>query len=278
MGPKTREHALEKLDRLMVKVGYPDKWIDYSSVEIGHSYMDNVWATQAFLWARELRQIGLPPDRTRWEMTPQTVNAYYNPSTNEIVFPAAILQYPFFDPQADAAFNYGAIGVVIGHELTHGYDDQGRQFDAYGNMVEWWTPQDAAEFKRRAAIIIDQFNAYKVFGHNVNGDLTQGENIADLGGGKLALFALRQAQARGVHTQVNDAFTSEQRFFLAWAQVWRNHIREDAAIRRLKKDPHAPGVWRVNGPMSDMPEFYEAFGVRPNDGMWRSAASRVDIW
>ena len=274
MGPQTRAKALEKLAKLQVKVGYPDHWIDYSSVRIGQGYLENIFAAEVFLSQRELAKIGKPVDRSLWEMTPQTVDAYYSPSTNEIVFPAAILQPPFFDPEGDVAANYGGIAGVIGHELTHGYDDQGRQYDANGNLQDWWSAEDAERFNAQRAKIVSQFNDYSLFDQPVNGSLTQGENIADLGGVKIALSALRQA----LQDHPQAAAGAERRFFAAWARIWRNQVRREAALQRLVTDPHAPGQWRVNGPLSNMPDFYAAYGVKPGDGMYRSEAQRVSIW
>lgn len=279
MGAATRAKAQEKLDRLGVKIGYPETWIDYHALDIRpDAYAGNILRAQQFGVARDLARINKPTDRKRWDMTPQTVNAYYDPSMNEIVFPAAILQYPFFDPKADDAFNYGGIGAVIGHEMTHGYDDQGRQYDADGNLNDWWTAEDAAQFVSRAARIVSQFDHYQMFGKNVNGALTQGENIADLGGIKIAYRALQETLAKTGRPAAIDGFTPEQRFFLAFAQVWRNQVRRETALARLVTDPHSPGEWRVNGPLSNLPEFYAAFGVRPNDAMYRSEAERVTIW
>ncbi|HET6347057.1 MAG TPA: M13 family metallopeptidase, partial [Myxococcota bacterium] len=280
MSDATKEKALVKLDKFQVKIGYPDAWIDYSTLDVSRdAYATNILRAQRFAFLRELQRINQPVDRGRWEMTPQTVNAYYDPQLNEIVFPAAILQYPFFDADADDAFNYGAMGAVIGHEITHGYDDQGRQYDGDGNINDWWTDDDEAKFKVRAAKIISQFNHYSVFDHPVNGDLTQGENIADLGGLKVAFRALQETMAKSKAVpQRLDGFTPEQRFFLSWAQIWRNQVRPETALQRLATDPHAPGELRVNGPLSNLPEFYAAFGIRPGDNMHRVAEDRVNIW
>jgi putative endopeptidase len=279
MSQPTRKLAMAKLDALRVKVGYPQKFDDMASLALGHGYASNVWHAYAYAFAQELQRIGQPTDKDRWEMTPQTVNAYYSPSLNEIVFPAAILQPPFFSAQASDAQNYGAIGGVIGHELTHGFDDQGRLYDGQGNLADWWTPADAAAFSTRAHGIIAQFANYRLFDEPLNGELTQGENIADLGGAKLAFAALR-SQTTDAKLFCADAQTLSpaQQFFISWAQVWRNQVRKPAAMRRLQSDPHAPGLFRTNGPLSNMEEFYAAFGVQPGDAMYRDQAQRLDIW
>ncbi len=279
MSDTTKARAQDKLAQLRIKVGYPDKFMDYSELVLGHSYLSNVWHAHAFLFADNLSRVGQAPDLSRWEMTPQTVNAYYSPNLNEIVFPAAILQAPFFDLEGDDAANFGAIGGVIGHELSHGFDDQGRLYDGAGNLKDWWTDADAAAFTERSAAIVKQFDHYAIFEHQVNGALTQGENIADLGGAKIAFAALQSKLSAASWGERDTAgFLPQQRFFLAWAQVWRNQVREATALQRLESDPHAPGLWRTNGPLSNMEEFYEAFAVRPGDDMYRDPASRVSIW
>ena len=282
MGPETRAAALKKLDAFTVKIGYPDKWRDYSALTIKKQpFITNVFAARAFESKRELNKINEPVDKTEWGMTPPTVNAYYNPTQNEIVFPAGILQPPFFSDKADDAVNYGGIGAVIGHEMTHGFDDQGRQYDAQGNLKNWWTDADIKNFNERAAKIIAQFDAYKpIEGTHVNGKLTQGENIADMGGSKIAYAALEKALARnGSHEQkAIDGFTPEQRFFLSWAQVWRNNIRPEMLRMRLVTDPHSPGQYRCDGPLSNLPEFQKAFNVPDGSPMVRPAAERVQIW
>lgn len=279
MDAPTRKAALAKLDAFGVKIGYPDKWIDYSKLTINRgSYLMNVLRANTFNFNRDLAKIGKPVDRTEWDMTPPTVNAYYNPSMNEIVFPAGILQPPFFDAKADDPVNYGGIGAVIGHEMTHGFDDEGRQFDAHGNLTDWWTPQSAARFKARAAEIIKQFDGYVPIDHmHINGELTQGENIADLGGVKLAYAAMEKAIAGQPRTKV-DGFTPEQRFFLSWANVWRENIRPQALRVQLNTDPHSPPRFRVDGPLSNLPQFAKAFDVPKGAPMRRPANERVVIW
>ena len=282
MGSETRAAAVKKIDALTVKVGYPDKWRDYSKLVIKRQpYVLNVLAANEFESLRELAEINKPVDKLEWGMTPPTVNAYYNPSQNEIVFPAGILQPPFFNASADDAVNYGGIGGVIGHEMTHGFDDQGRQYDEKGNLKNWWTPEDLKNFNERSQKIIAQFDGYAfIDGIHVNGRLTEGENIADLGGSKIAYSALEKvfARAGGQRPADIDGFTPEQRFFLAWAQVWRNNIRPEMARQRLITDPHSPGEFRCNGPLSNLPEFQKAFNVPDGSPMVRPAAERVQIW
>jgi predicted metalloendopeptidase len=230
---------------------------------------------------RELNKIGKPVDPTEWGMTPPTVNAYYNPNRNEIVFPAGILQPPFFYANADDAVNYGGIGAVIGHEMTHGFDDQGRQFDADGNLRDWWSPQSAKEFKKRSQAVVNQYNEYEPLpGLHVNGELTQGENIADIGGVKLAYAALQKALDKNpqAREQKIDGFTPEQRFFLSFAAIWRSKIRDEDQKLRLNTDPHSPAQCRVNGPLSDLPEFAKAFNAPDGSPMVRPADKRVNIW
>lgn len=280
MSEETKKQALTKLNAFGVKIGYPDKWTDYSSLEITRdSYVTNVLNASRFAFQKNLEKIGKPVDRTKWEMTPQTVNAYYHPIMNEIVFPAGILQAPFFDVNADDAVNYGAMGVVIGHEMTHGFDDQGRQYAADGNIKDWWTKEDGDKFNERSKVIIDQFNGYTPLDTNhINGALTQGENIADLGGLKIAFQAMQKSWQQSGKQPVIDGFTPEQRFFLSYAQVWRNNVRNETALLRLKTDVHSPGKYRVLGPLSNLTEFYEAFGVKPGDPMYRPAEKQVAIW
>ena len=283
MGADTRTAALDKLDAFGVKIGYPDKWKDYSALTIKRQpYVLNILAAGEFEMHRKLAKIGKPTDRTEWDMTPPTVNAYYNPSRNEIVFPAGILQPPFFSADADDAVNYGGIGAVIGHEMTHGFDDQGRQYDAQGNLKNWWTPEDTKNFKERSEKVVTQFNAYQpIEGLHVNGKLTQGENIADLGGSKIAYAALEKAlkrQGADAETKQIEGFTPEQRFFLSWAQVWRSNIRPEMLRMRLVTDPHSPGEYRCDGPLSNMPEFAKAFSIPDGSPMIRPAAERVQIW
>lgn len=278
MGEETKQQALRKLDAFRVKIGYPDKWRDYSSLMIDRSsFVMNALRADQFEFTRNLNQIGKPVDRTEWGMTPPTVNAYYNPTLNEIVFPAGILQPPFFDFNADDAVNYGGIGAVIGHEMTHGFDDQGRQFDADGNLKEWWTKEDAAHYLTRATMVEKQFNNYVALDtQHVNGKLTLGENIADLGGLTIAYIALHKSfEAKG-KPQPIDGFTPEQRFFLSWGQIWRNNTRPEAMRLRLNTNPHSPGRFRCIGPISNMTEFMEAFNAKEGSPMVRS--ERAKIW
>ncbi len=279
IGPDTRTQALNKLDHMAVKIGYPDHWRDYSALQISSpDYVTNALAANRFEFERDLHHLGQPVDRSEWGMTPPTVNAYYRPSFNEIVFPAGILQPPFFDPEADDASNYGAIGAVMGHEMTHGFDDQGRQFDAQGNLRDWWTESDRKNFQARADLIVKQFDAYvPIDDKHINGQLTQGENIADLGGLKLAYLAFEKAE-QGKPRVLIDGFTPEQRFFLAYAQAWRANIRPESLRLRLATDPHSPNKYRVLGPISNLPEFAAAFPCPPGMADKAAAASRVSIW
>jgi putative endopeptidase len=282
MDEPTKQEALKKLAAFTVKIGYPDKWLDYSLLQIDRGpFVLNTLRAEKFEAERDLQKIGKPVDRTDWGMTPPTVNAYYNPNMNEIVFPAGILQPPFFYANADDAVNYGAIGAVIGHEMTHGFDDQGRQFDAVGNLRDWWTPKSAEEFKKRSTAVVQQYNEYEpLSGLHVNGELTQGENIADIGGLKLAYAALQKAldkhpEERGKKI---DGLTPEQRFFLSFAAIWRSKIRDEDQKLRLTTDPHSPAQFRVNGPLANMPEFQRAFNVPDSSPMVRPADKRVNIW
>ena len=282
MDEPTKKAALEKLAAFQVKIGYPEKWRDYSTLTIDRGpFVLNELRAENFESKRQLNKIGKPVDRTEFGMTPPTVNAYYNPKMNEIVFPAGILQPPFFYANADDAVNYGGIGCVIGHEMTHGFDDQGRQYDKVGNLTDWWSPQSAEEFKKRAQAIIDQYNEYEPLpGLHVNGQLTQGENIADIGGVKLAYAALQKALDKHPEERNKkiDGFTPEQRFFLSFAGIWRSKIRDEEQKLRLNVDPHSPGHFRVNGPLSDLPEFQKAFNIPDNAPMVRPVDKRVNIW
>jgi putative endopeptidase len=280
MGPETKAQALRKLAAFRVKVGYPDKWRDYSKLDITRSsYAENVLRARRFETLRNLEKLGKPIDRTEWGMTPPTVNAYYSSTMNEIVFPAGILQPPFFDAKADDAVNYGGIGAVIGHEMGHGFDDSGSQFDADGNLKNWWTDSDHTAFKARTELLVKQFDSYEPLpGVHVNGRLTLGENIGDLGGLKIAYTALEMALAKKGRPGLIDGFTPEQRFFLNWAQVWRMTIRDEALRVRLNTDPHSPGRYRVIGPLSDLPEFYEAFHCGSDSKMVRPQEVRPSIW
>ena len=279
MDEPTRAKAQEKLAAFVVKMGYPDHWRDYSAVRIERgAFLANVLRAAEFDVQRSLKKIGQPVDKTEWHMSPQTVNAYYNPSANEIVFPAAILQPPFFDAKADDAVNYGGIGAVIGHEMTHGFDDQGRQYDAQGNLVDWWTPECAARFKARTAGIVQQYGEYTVLdGLHLTGELTQGENIADFGGVKLGYAALQKALA-GQPRPLIDGFTPEQRFFLSYASIWRIVFRPETLRLQVNTDPHSPGEFRVRGPLSNFDEFFTAFAVPEGAPMRRPVAEQVKVW
>jgi putative endopeptidase len=279
MGPETKEKALAKLETFTPKIGYPDTWRDYTKLNIERDgYLANVRRAELFEFQRNLNKLGKPVDPTEWGMAPQIVNAYYNPLNNEIVFPAGILQPPFFDFEIDDAVNYGAMGAVIGHEMLHGFDDQGRKFDADGNMQNWWTDDDEARFKNRSQRLVDQYNAFTVAGDtHVNGELTLGENIADLGGLTVAYYGLQLALGDEPRDRI-DGLTPEQRFFLSWAQVWRRNVRDEAIKLQVNTDPHSPAHYRVNGPLSNMPEFYEAFGCEDDDKMVNPINTRVTIW
>ena len=280
MSDPTKQQAVAKLDAFLRKIAYPDKWRDYSTLAITPgSYFDNQRAVAEWNAARSWARVGKAPDRREWSMTPPTVNASYSSSLNQIQFPAGILQPPFFDPNADDAVNYGAIGAVIGHEMTHGFDDSGRQFDAQGNLRDWWTPEDAAKYKTAALRVVDQFNGFAVVDSvsHVNGRLTLGENIADLGGLTVAYFAMQKAFRDKPRRKI-DGFTPEQRFFLAWAQIWRELQRPEAQLQNLKTNPHSPGKWRVDGPLANMPEFRAAWGCREGDPMVRPDSLRARIW
>lgn len=281
MSDDTKAKALEKLSTFHVKIGYPDKWIDYSSLEIdpSKSYWNNVQQAILFNQKRMLDDFGKPVDKERWYMSPQTVNAYYSPLTNEICFPAGILQEPFFNPNNDDALNYGAIGVVIGHEMTHGFDDQGRQFDKSGNFSNWWTDEDAAAFTTLADGLAAQFDAIEVApGVHANGRFTLGENIADQGGLRVAYTAYHNALGEGNPGEVIDGLTPDQRFYLAYANVWAGNIREAEILKRTKTDPHSLGKWRVNASLRNIQPFFDAFEITEGDPMFRPTAERVVIW
>ena len=280
MSEATRQKALAKFERFTQKIGYPDKFRDYSTLTIdAKDYYGNAKRASAFESRRRLARLGQKVDRTEWGMTPQTVNAYFSPTMNEIVFPAGILQPPFFDMDLDDAVNYGAIGVVIGHEITHGYDDQGRRFDADGNLNDWWTAKDAEEFQARAKKVIDQFNAYEALpGVHVNGELSQGENIADLGGCSIALEAYHKSLQGRPEPEKRDNLTADQRFFLSLAQLWRTNWRKEALQRQITVGPHAPGQFRAIGPHVNMEEFYRAFDIKPGAPLYRPPEQRAKIW
>ena len=279
MSDETKKVAHEKLDAFYVKVGYPDKWTDYSTLQIGNSYLQNIlsckeWAIQDMI----AKHLNKPVDKDEWYMTPQTVNAYYNPTTNEICFPAGILQPPFFDMEADDAFNYGAIGVVIGHEMTHGFDDQGSKYDKNGNLSQWWTEEDTKRFNERIQVMREYHDSIEVLpGLHSNGSLTLGENMADHGGLMVAYQAFVNATAQAPLSD-KDGFTPAQRFFLAYANVWGQNIRDEEIRKRVKSDPHSLGKWRVNGQMPHMDAWYEAFGITEQDPMFVPKEKRVTIW
>ena len=281
MGPQTKQEALAKLEKMGVKVGYPDKWRDYSGLSVSpQSYVLNVLNSQAFEFRYSMDKIGKPVDPNEWGMTPQTVNAYYNPNKNEIVFPAGILQPPFFNLDADDAVNYGAIGMVIGHEMTHGFDNQGRQFDKDGNLRDWWTKEDSKSFEDHAAMLVDQYNHYEVLDSAfVNGKLTLGENIADLGGATISYNAYRLSLEGKEAPKRIDGFTNFQRFFLSYAQIWRSNMRDAELRKRVKTDEHSPAKIRINGVVYNMPEFYAAFtNIKPGDKLFRTVEQRPVIW
>jgi putative endopeptidase len=281
MSSETKKRALDKLATFNPKIGYPKTWRDYSTLQVRP---DDLWANvvagNEFDFQRELRKIGSPLDRDEWFMTPQTVNAYYNPGFNEIVFPAAILQYPFFDPERDAASNYGAIGAVIGHEIGHGFDDQGSRFDGHGRLQNWWTDEDRAAFDERTRVLIDQFaelSPRDLPDHRVNGELTIGENIGDLGGLAIAWKAYLLS-LQGKEPPVVEGMSAQERFFLSWAQSWKLAVRPEEAKRLLQIDPHSPSEFRCNQIARNLDVFYEAFGVTAEHELWLDPANRVSIW
>jgi putative endopeptidase len=281
MSAETKTKALDKLARFTPKIGCPEKWRDYSTLEVCRDdLVGNYRNGQAFELARGLKKLGKPVDRAEWQMTPQTVNAYYNPGMNEIVFPAAILQPPFFDLNADDAVNYGGIGAVIGHEIGHGFDDQGAKYDGEGNLKDWWTESDKSLFEGRTKALIAQYNEFspaQLPGQHVNGALTVGENIGDLGGLTIAYKAYKRS-LQGKTAPAIDGLTGDQRFFFGWAQVWRSKYRDQEIRQRLVIDPHSPTEFRCNGVVRNLPEFYEAFGVKQGDKLWLPADQRVRIW
>lgn len=279
MSDSTKLMAHRKLDAITIKIGYPDKWRDYSALEIDRGpYVLNVIRANQFESKRNMNKIGKPVDKTEWGMNPQTVNAYYNPSNNEIVFPAAILQPPFFDPNADDALNYGGIGVVIGHEITHGFDDQGRQFDAEGNLKQWWTNEDDSRFKEKANVVVAQFNGYcPLDSVCIDGMLTLGENIADFGGITVAYNAFKRTAEYKAGKSL-DGFTPQQRFFIGFARIWAGDYREESMRSQLLTNPHSPGKWRVNGTLTNVPEWYDAFGIKAGDKLFTPEDKRAMIW
>ncbi|MCA9036284.1 MAG: hypothetical protein KDA91_14210, partial [Planctomycetaceae bacterium] len=279
MTDATKQKALEKLHKITPKIGYPDEWRDYSKLEIREDdLIGNMFRSAQFEHNRMINKLGQPVDRKEWGMTPQTVNAYYNPGKNEIVFPAAILQPPFFDPKAEDAVNYGGIGAVIGHEISHGFDDQGSKYDGDGNLENWWTDEDKAAFEKLTKALVDQYQGYEALpGKNVNGALTLGENIADLSGMAIAFKAYRMSLGNKPGPEM-DGYTANQRFFLGWSQIWRRKYREEELVRRLVVDPHSPSAFRANGPVSNLDAFYEAFQVKPGDKLFKPKEQRIQIW
>ncbi|HPI96834.1 MAG TPA: M13-type metalloendopeptidase [Gammaproteobacteria bacterium] len=277
MSEETKEKALEKLHKFDPKIGYPSQWKDYSNLSIGHSLIDNMKAITKWGVDRNRSKLGQPIDRTEWGMNPQTVNAYYNPTKNEIVFPAGILQPPFFNMNADDAVNYGAIGAVIGHEMGHGFDDQGSKFDGDGNLKSWWTDEDRSKFEERTAMLIEQYNNFEVLDGttHVNGELTQGENIGDLSGLTIAYKAFKNAYPEDV---VIDGMSSDERFFFGWAQIWRGMYRDEELLNRISTDPHSPVEFRGNGPLRNFPPFHKMYGVKEGDGMYLPTEKQVKIW
>lgn len=279
MSPETKKMALDKLSKFTSKIGYPGKWRDYSALKvIKGDYYDNMQRAAAFAYNRQINKLGKAVDRTEWQMTPQTVNAYYSPWFNEIVFPAAILQPPFYDPNVEDAANYGGIGAVIGHEIGHGFDDQGSAFDGDGVMRNWWTPEDLAAFKQKTEALVAQYNEFKVFPNlNLNGEFTLGENIGDLGGLSIALKAYKMS-LNGKNSPVLEGFTGEQRLFISYGQSWLDKTREEAIRGQIASDPHSPAKFRINGVVRNIPEFYTAFNIKPTDSLYLAPEKRVKIW
>ena len=284
MTDSTKEKALEKLKTMTVKIGYPEEWRDYSALQVDNdpersSYVQNAMNATKFGFDYQITKLGKPVNKKEWAMTPQTVNAYFNPLFNEIVFPAAILQPPFYNYQADEAVNYGGIGAVIGHEISHCFDDQGSRFDAEGNLKNWWTDQDTEQFKARTGQLVAQYDDYEPLDSvNVNGEFTLGENIGDLGGVNAAYDGLQRFLAQSGHPGPIDGLTPEQRFFVSWATIWRIKYKDETLRTQILTDPHSPGMYRANGPLSNIEAFYEAFNVQPGDGMYRADSVRVKIW
>ena len=279
MSQETKSRAIEKLHAYSKKIGYPDKWRNYNGLDIvRNDFLGNIHRASMWQFNDNINRLGKPVDKTEWNMTPPTVNANYSPTHNEITFPAGILQAPFFDFDADDALNYGGIGAVIGHEMTHGFDDQGRQFDPEGNLHDWWNKSDADEFKKRVDMVVDQYNGFTVLDTlHVNGRLTLGENLADLGGLNIAYEAFKKTPQGRSNDRI-DGFTPDQRFFLNWAQVWRANILPESASQLLLTDPHSPGMYRCNGPLTNIDAFYNAFNVQPGDKMYKPVDKRIRVW
>lgn len=284
MSDESKEQALKKLNNLTVKIGYPDKWLDFSALDVEkegefYSYLSNMENAWRWQFDENIKEVGEPVDKARWAMSPQTVNAYFNPLNNEIVFPAAILQPPFYNYTADAAVNYGGMGAVIGHEISHGFDDQGSRFDFEGNMNNWWTEEDKEKFEARTEKLVNQFDAYEPLDSvNVQGKLTLGENIGDLGGLNAAYDALQFYFEDNGRPDNMDNFTPEQRFFISWATIWRMKYRDETLRTQILTDPHSPGMFRAVGPLENMEQFYDAFGIKEGDELWKSEEDRVKIW
>ena len=284
MSAETKSKAVEKLNKLTIKIGYPDKWEDYSALEVkspedGGSYFQNVRNISNWRWAKELDKLGKPVDKTEWGMSPQTVNAYYNPSYNEIVFPAAILQPPFYNYQADEAVNYGGIGGVIGHEISHGFDDQGATYNADGNLIDWWTAEDLTKFTSLGDALADQYSALEPLpGTHVDGKFTLGENIGDLGGVNAAYDGLQLYLKENGNPGLIDGYSPEQRFFISWSTIWRSKMRDEALKNQVKTDPHSPGMYRAYVPIQNVDAFYSAFNIKEGDGMFVAPEKRVKIW
>jgi len=279
MSPATKQEAQAKLAKFTPKIGYPTQWRDYSTLQIKRDdLVGNVMRASAFEADRHLAKLGQPVDRSEWFMTPQTINAYYNPELNEIVFPAAILQPPFFDASADDAANYGAIGAVIGHEISHGFDDAGSQYDGDGNLRDWWSAEDRARFAEKTQVLVAQYGAFSpVKGYRIDGQLTLGENIADVSGLAVAHQAYRLSLA-GKDAPVIDGLAGDVRFFYGWAQAWRGKSREATLVQQLKSDPHSPEEFRTNGSVRNQTSFFDTFSVKPGDGLWLAPSERVKIW
>ena len=284
MSAETKLKAVEKLNKLTIKIGYPDKWEDYSALvvkspEEGGSYFENLKNVSKWGWAKDLAKLGKPVDKTEWGMSPQTVNAYYNPSYNEIVFPAAILQPPFYNYQADEAVNYGGIGAVIGHEISHGFDDQGATYNADGNLIDWWTADDLIKFTSLGGALADQYSALEPLpGTHVDGKFTLGENIGDLGGVNAAYDGLLLYLKENGNPGLIDGYTPEQRFFISWSTIWRSKMRDEALKNQVKTDPHSPGMYRAYVPIQNVDAFYSAFNIKEGDGMYVTPEKRVKIW
>ncbi|CAF1540743.1 unnamed protein product [Didymodactylos carnosus] len=280
MSAKTRKKALAKLIAITKKIGYPDKWKSYDNVTTDpQNYFENLHGVFKYKYNEMVNKLNRPVDRTEWDVTPSTVNAYYHPAYNQIVFPAGIFQFPFFHFNADDAINYGGIGTVIGHEMTHGFDDIGRMYDKHGNVRQWWTKEDEDKFRLKIQIVVDQYTSYTVLDNqHVNGYLTLGENIADNGGLIIAYEAFKLTKQGQANNVTIDDFTPDQRFFLSYAQIWKSKMTDRLLRSLLKKDTHAPEMFRVNGPLSNMPAFYQTFNVTSKDDMYRPAEERIVIW